>query len=169
MEVLRVDEGEPQDRPIPEGLSPAAAAVDDGMIWSRLEDWIAHRWGERPVKWIINGPGVWVPRLRPTATPTFETWDGDAWAPATVKPAPLGYALEAETYKVTATVGSTATPPDSVREAYRRLAEYYADNREDVGRTSVSDGDYSFDRSANAVARAMQYSGAADLLRGYRR
>lgn len=168
-EILRLTEAAPATWPTqPAGLSLDAAAIDSGVIWSRIEGWIAHRWGERSVEWIIQGPGLWAPRLRPIATPTFERWGGVSWVLTTAQPAPLGYELDGDQYRVTATVGTTDAPPATILEAYRRLAEYYADNTEDVGRTSITDGDYSFDRSASAMARAMQYSGAADLLRGYR-
>jgi hypothetical protein len=99
-----------------------------------------------------------------------EKWDGGAWETVTLDPSPLGYDLQIATYRVTATVGSTDAPPEAVLEAYRRLAEYFAQVRTDPasGHTSIQDGDFSFDRPAAWAARAMQYSGAADLLRSYR-
>ena len=44
-------------------LSTAAAALDADMIWQRIEAYIAHRWTERDVTWIVEGPGEWHPPL----------------------------------------------------------------------------------------------------------
>lgn len=172
VEVLSEDEGTPSSWPTTPGdLSTEAAALDPGVIWPRIEAWIAHRWNERQVTWIVAGPGVWSPRLKPATVDTFELWRDGQWESVTLDAAPLGYELEAETYRFIATVGSTDDPPETVLEAYRRLAEYMAQVGADpaAGHTSVTDGDYSFDRPAGWAARALHYSGAADLLRSYRR
>ena len=65
-------------------------------------------------------------------------------------------------------------PPAAVSEAFRRLAEYMADDTDRAGVSSYSVNmggaiQESYQRSAAHAARALQNSGAADLLRPYRR
>ena len=69
MAVIVVEsEGTPAAYPAaPDGLSAAAQALDAAMIWQRLESWIAYRWGERSVIYIVEGPGDFVPRLSPVS------------------------------------------------------------------------------------------------------
>jgi len=171
VEILSEDESAPSSYPAkPSGLSTKADALDKAIIWNRIEDWIRQRWNERTVTWIVEGPGTFEPRLKPATIDTREVWNGDSWESVTLDAAPIGEELNARTYRITATVGSKDTPPETVLEAYRRLAEYTAEANADParGHTSVSDGDFSFDRPAAYAARALHYSGAADLLRGYR-
>lgn len=165
-EVLSETEGEPSSYP----TLPGTFTVDLSTVWKRLEGWVSYRWGERSVTWIVAGPGTWEPRLQPSTVDTAERWDGSAWQTVTLQAGPIGYELEAATYRVTATVGDTATPPAIVQEAGKRLAEYLDQAGGDpvAGHTSVQDGDYSFDRPAGWAARAIHYSGAGDLLRAYR-
>ncbi len=64
--------------------------------------------------------------------------------------------------------------PAAVSEAFRRLAEYLADatDRAGVSSYSVNMGgaiEESYQRNPAWVARAMELSGAADLLRPYKR
>jgi hypothetical protein len=166
VEVLREDEGAPASYP----ALPGTFTVDLATVWKRLEGWIAHRWNERTVEWVVAGPGTWKPRLQPATVDSAEAWDGDTWETVTLKPGPLGYELDSRTYKITATVGSTDTPPDVVIEAAKRLAEFLDEAGADPakGASSVTDGDYSFTRPAGWAARAIHLSGAGDLLRGYR-
>lgn len=154
----------------PDGLSAAAAAIPEGAVWSRLEKWITRRWGKRGVKWIIEGPCEFIPRLTPAALDTAKKWGGmsTGWETTTPANGPQGLILGADVYKLTFNVGETSVPPSDVLEAYRRIAEYWAEAEGDAGFTSVTDGDFSLTRSANAMGRALQYSGAADLLRAYR-
>lgn len=174
VELLREDEGQPDSYPtLPGSVSnDAAAAISAATVWQRIEDWIAHRWNERTVTWIVRGPGCWEPPLQPATVDTTEEWNESthAWESVTLDDAPVGSELEDATYRITATVGSTETPPELVQEAVRRLAEYLYQVQQDPvpGHTSVTDGDYNFDRSAGWAARAIHNSGAADLLRGYR-
>jgi len=77
-------------------------------------------------------------------------------------------------FRVTATVGSDDEPPEAVLEAFRRLAEYLADepDRSAASSYSVNMGgaiEESYNRNPAWVARALELSGAADLLRPYRR
>ena len=168
VDVLSEDEGEPASYPSLPGSFTTPAAT----VWARLESWIVLRWGERTVTWTVQGPGVWQPRLGPLTIDQAERWSWalDAWETTTLKPGPVGFELDARVYRVTATVGSTNTPPDLVLTAAGRLAEYLDQAGADPvqGHTSVTDGDYSFTRPAGWAARALHYSGAADLLRAYR-
>ena len=171
VDVLGQDEGAPSSYPPkPSGLSAEADALDPAGVWQRIEGWIARRWGERTVTWIVAGPGVWSPNLKPTSVDSAEVWDGETWTTTTLAPAPTGYDLDHKTYKITATVGTASDPPEAVLEAYRRYAEYVAGMKADghAGVTSVSDGDFSMSRPAQWAARALHYSGAADLLRAFR-
>ena len=176
IELLSQSEGVPATYPdAPSGLSTAAAALDKAMVWSRIEHYIAYRWGERSVTWVVKGEGDWLPPLTPYTVDTSEKWDGDAYESVTLDSAPVGLMLDGETYRVTATVGSTDTPPAPVLEAYTRLAEYLAeDTRMGYQANSLSinlQGAASYDvrRPKDWHGHALQLSGAADLLRAYRR
>lgn len=162
VELLSVDEGRPPDYPA------LTLAYDEAVVWQRIEAWCGHRWGARAVTWIVRGAGEWIPPLTPYSVDQAYKWTGAAWEQTTLAYSAVGLWLEGGDYKVEATVGDANDSPAAVDEAAQRLAEYYAQNGTDAGLTSVTDGDYSFQRSASAVARAMQYSGAADLLRPYR-
>ena len=169
--LLKETEQEPSARPIPLGLSEAAAGLDPGAVWRRLEQWICWRWGERPVEWIVEGPGAFTPRLRPATIGTIEQWGDAGWEPAEAEPRPTGlYLPEGCTYRITASAGTADPAPADVQEAFVRLSEYLAATKADgaLGAHEVSDGDYTIRRPAAWAARAMQYSGAADLLRPYR-
>lgn len=165
----------------PSGLSAKAAALEPAMIWGRLEAWTAWRWSSRAVVWIAEGPGEWVPPLSPATIATVEGWTGSAWAAVTLNRSPLGgYDLPAEgPYRFTGTAGG-GTLPEAVAEAFRRLAEYSAEGTASGGFNGLpgaSSGTFalgegmskSFDRAPTWLARAMVNSGAADLLRPYRR
>ncbi|ROO30586.1 hypothetical protein SAOR_00835 [Salinisphaera orenii MK-B5] len=168
VEIVREDEDLPSDYPAePADLSPAAQAIDATAVWARIEQWIIRRWPAREVQWITEGEGYFVPRLQPAELTKAEQWNGKDWIEVQPDPAPMGLYLNHGTHRLTYQVGE-AEPPAPVMRAYIRLAEYWAEVQPEGGATSVSDGDYSFTRSANAVARALQYSGAADLLRRYR-
>lgn len=171
VDLLSETEGTPASYPAaPSGLSTAAAAIEPAVVWRRIEDWIRARWGERAVTWIIEGAGPWSPRMTPATITATEVWRDESWQSVTLTPDPQGYLLSGETYRVTATVGSTDTPPPTILEAYKRLAEYLAAVGADaaLGHTGGRDGDFSYERPAAWAARAMHYSGAGDLLRAYR-
>lgn len=159
----------------PSGLSTAAAALDADMIWQRIETYIAHRWTSRAVTWIVEGCGEWKPPLTPATIATVEVWESDAWATEALDPSPLGgYVLAGDgPYRFAGTVGA-GTVPAAVDEAFRRLAEYMAAaNRGAPGTTRerITAGSITVDktRSASWAGEAMNNSGAADLLRPYRR
>jgi len=176
IDLLKQVEEAPDDYPAaPAGLSTAAAALDPDMIWARIETYIAHRYSERDVIWIIEGStgAMWSPPLTPMVSQMAEIWLDDAWHPITLIPAPIGLCLQGGgIYRVIAQVGA-GYPPAPVLEAFRRLAEYLADDPGTAGAssTSVEIGPIkeSLDRNPAWVARAMQNSGAGDLLRPYRR
>lgn len=158
----------------PGGLSDAAAALDPNALWQRIEAYTAHRYTARAVAWIVEGAGDWTPPLAAATITTTEVWDSGEWVAATIAAGPYGLCLPSDgPYRIEATVGG-GTAPAAVAEAYRRLAEYLADTDERAGVSSysVSMGgaiQESYDRAPQWVARAMQLSGAADLLRSYRR
>lgn len=162
----------------PEGLSAAATAILPA-VWRRIEIYIAYRTTVRDVTWIVEGCGEWVPPLTPASIATVEVWQGDAWQEADPRPSPLGgYALPGHgPYRFTGTAGDDdADVPPDILEAVRRLAEYMAVavDREHPGARTVSMatadvGSLSIERSPAWMAQALVNSGAADLLRRYRR
>lgn len=174
--TIKQIEGAPASYPdAPENLSTAAAALDPAMIWQRIESYIAHRFSERAVTWIVEGPGEWCPPLSPATITEIEIWTGSAWEACEVPSAPLGYVLPGHgPYRITGNAGDDeAEVPEVVVEAYRRLAEYSAARPGKAGATSesISAGSITLAhrRSASWMAQAMQNSGAADLLRPFRR
>lgn len=163
----------------PDILSTAAAALDPAMVWQRIESYIAYRWTARNVVWIVDGCGEWHPPLAPATVATVEVWSRGAseWETADLDASPLGgYYLQASgPYRFTGTVGGGSpapSVPEGVTEAYRRLIEYMAANPGKPGATQerINAGsiDVRVDRSASWMASALQNSGAADLLRGFR-
>ena len=173
-ETLKQDEAVPASYPAtPTGLSTAAAAINASVIWSRIEAHISTRWTSRAVVWTVEGPGEWVPLLTPATIASIDKWTGTAWETNAPDASPLGgYQLACETYRFTGTAGS-GTVPEAVKEAFRRLAEYMAAETGTAGATSEKQdvGPITVEQSRNAawMARAMINSGAADLLRPYRR
>ena len=179
-ETITEAEADPATYPdAPEGLSAAAAALDADMLWSRIEAYIAHRYSSRQVTWLVEGKGHWGFPLKPATLTSAEKWTGEEWETVTLAVSPYGYCLDDEgPYRIVASVGGGSVPAP-VQEAYRRLAEYLAPGQPDnmlFGRPGVSShsgtvGDLTetYDRSPAWIAKAMQYSGAADLLRNYRR
>ena len=173
MELLRQDEETPATYPAgPSGLSTEAQGLHPAMVWERLEGFTAHRWAERTVTWVVEGPGWFVLPLKPAIIDSSEVWNGSAWETTALIEAPIGYSLEASTYRVIATVGGGPIPED-VLEAYRRFAEYVVDTS-DMGRVVTSSSEdvggisLSVKRPVGWLAKAIHYSGAADLLRRYR-
>lgn len=143
-------------------------------IWQRIEAYTAHRWTPRGVIWLVEGPGEWTPRLTPATITLTERWGAAAWQPVDLRPAPLGgFDLDAHgPYRITATVGG-GDVPQAVHQAFRRLGEYMAAAQDTAGAAKVDrqEGELgiTIERNPAWLARAMQYSGAADLLRPYRR
>jgi hypothetical protein len=173
-------EGVPASYPAaPSGLSTAAAALSNEMIWQRIEGWIAYRFSSRTIQWVVEGPGEWTTPLAPATITTVESWSDRAnvWETPTpvLDPSPLGgYWLACSgPYRFTGTVGG-GTVPETVKEAYRRLAEYLASSAGKSGATTyrsevIGVGTEEITRSQSWMAKALHNSGAADLLRPYRK
>lgn len=177
VELLKRDESIPAAYPAaPAGLSAAAAALDSDFIWARVEAYVAYRWSARTVIWTVEGKGAWRPDLTPATVTAVELWENFAWTAETLNASPLGgYELDGEAYRFTATVGD-ASPndvPAEVEEAWRRLAEYLSEpaGKHGVSSRTVELGQIreEYQRSPSFMAKAMQYSGAGDLLRKFRR
>lgn len=180
-ETLKQTEAVPADYPdSPAGLTVAAAALAVEPLWQRIESYVSQRWTPRVVTWLVEGPGDWSPPLSPATITTAEVWAGGEWSEVILQAAPDGFCLAAGgPYRITATVGG-GDVPEAVLEAFRRLAEYsaaigsYGSWKGPAGATSsdmrIGDGlSHSVDRPATWAARALINSGAADLLRPYRR
>jgi len=152
-----------------------AGRIDDVWAWERLERWVTHRWAERGVTWIVEGPGPWVPPLQPVTISMASRWTSGTWQPVTLEETPLsGYCLaDGCTYRFEGVAGDDSTPPASVAEALRRLIDYSAAAEANAPYTSVREevGDVglSVEMPSLNFARALQQSGAADLLRPWRR
>lgn len=157
--------GQNGDAPLNE-LGRMVEFVGQEPLWQRLEQWVAHRWHERTVVWIVEGYGEWTPPLTPVTEVTAERWEGNAWEAATLDAAPMGHSLPiAARYRFTAVVGRDNPVPHDVVEAMRRLVFYCAQLCDDPGGTTTAG---EVERPVAWPARAMQLSGAADLLRKYR-
>lgn len=145
-------------------------------IWQRVESYTAHRFTPRNVVWIVEGAGEWTPPLTPATVSTVEGWaEGDGWQTITPTGSPLGgYVFDGfGPYRITASVGA-GTAPAAVLEAVERLETYLLDDPGAAkGFTSFEDsvGDVStrYDGAASWASKALQRSGAADLLRPYRK
>ncbi|WP_085307944.1 hypothetical protein [Planktotalea arctica] len=158
----------------PDGLSTAAAAMDANLIWARIEAYTAHRFTAREVVWTLLGDAgdQFHPRLAPVVSSFAHHW-GDEWDAVTLQSGPLGFVLPFDgTYRITAQVGAGLVPAP-VSEAFRRLVEYMSEEDGPSGSSSfvssIGPLEESVTRSPNWMARAMQQSGAGDLLRSYRR
>lgn len=191
-ETIKQVEGVPAEWP----LVPFGFLSDSelDLAWQRIESYIAHRWTPREVVWTVEGAGEWAPPLAPVVDLSAEQWDGVAWGAVDLAPGPYGYCLPCDgPYRLTATVGGGDLPA-IVAEAHTRLARYvsaisrtpadrmamrkvaknsYEDRpyrqtpAQDAIRLDDTDGSVEF--ATNWPARALQLSGAADLLRAYRR
>lgn len=166
--ILQQTESLPAAYPAVEGFTGDALAV----AWMRVEQYTKVRFTEREVTWIVQGDtdSVWYPPIGPVVSITGVIMDsGLAF---TLTPCGPGYYLPNGVVKLTATVGAGPVPP-IVTMAVRRLASYYAAEVSapaGVKSYSLSVGDMSESMSTtpDRLARALQDSGAADLLRGYR-
>lgn len=169
--TIKQTEGVPASYPTISGYSGAELA----RVWQRIESYVAHRWTERDIEWIVEGPGHWHPPLTPATIATVDVWSSaDEWETADLSPSPYGgYWLPATgPYRFTGTAGG-GTVPAAVEEAFRRLAIYMASKPGKAGARSenIQAGSVtvSYDRSPAWLGDAMRNSGAADLLRTYRR
>jgi hypothetical protein len=170
--VLEQNEDLPDSYPV---LRPAVA----DYVWQRIESYIAWRSTERTVTWIVQGCGEFTVPLKPATMNTIEIWDhvAKAWGDITANAevSPRGYWLPGKgPYRFTATVGNDDEPPAAVCTAAQRLAAYLAANPGTPGATRRRDevaglGLTDTWLEPGWMARAMQNSGAGDLLRPYRR
>lgn len=157
---------------------PAVIGVTGDMLsvcWQRVEHYISRRFVARPVVWTLTtGGGEWQPPLGKLAPAgDWFQWRAGEWEPVTVKRGPFGFVLPAGTVMLETSVGAGPVPAP-VSEAIRRLAGYLSAEVEGpAGARSYSANvgqlAESWTRDPAAAARALQNSGAADLLRPYRR
>ncbi len=171
--TLRQDEAAVEDYPEVDVSTEAEPFLP--AAWARIEAYIAWRYSPRVVSWIAEGPGDWQPQLRPATITSVEEWRGSTWEETTLDPSPLGGVVlkGCGPYRFTADVGvDEADVPPLVAEAVKRLAEYLAATAgtDGAGMRSESIPDvWQGEYDNKARARALQDSGAADLLRGFRR
>lgn len=156
----------PESYPAVEGVT--GAALD--TAWQRIEHYIAWRFTPRTVTWRVCTDGCeWHAPLAPVVSLTVQVDDGDPYVPDTC---PLGgWALPSGPVIVTATVGAGPVPA-AVSEAVSRYAKLIATSKSmPVGATRFSSGTFnaSVRREELNPAMALVNSGAADLLRAYRR
>ena len=157
---------------------PVLKGIPD-HVWQRLESYIALRFTERIVVWTVEGCGEFTAPLKPAAMTKIEIWDDVAkvWTDITANAevSPRGYWLHGiGPYRFTATVGDDEPPPAAVCKAAQLLAAYMAANPGTPGATRRRDevaglGQTDVWLQPSWMARAMQNSGAGDLLRPYRR
>ncbi|WP_022684591.1 hypothetical protein [Sphingobium bisphenolivorans] len=165
---LRQTEGAPEAYPEVEGVTGDDLAV----AWMRVEHYTKVRFTAREVEWIVQGETgcVWYPPLGPVLSIEGEIMEsGVTFSPT---PCSIGYHLPNGVVKLTASVGAGPVP-QIVTIAVKRLAAYFAAEVSapaGVRSHSLSVGDMSESTSfsPDRIARAMQESGAADLLRAYR-
>jgi hypothetical protein len=172
-------EGQPVAWPPLHDLTDAAFYVPAGAYWGRIEGWITHRWPERSAVFIVQGPGCWRPVPEPFTVATVEEWRDNAWALLDTEQvaqlaSPLGFTLGGEgLFRFAGTLGDDdATVPAPVLEAARRLAEFFAAGQAEGPAPFEAEklGDFSrHGRPSNWMARPLELSGAADLLRPWRR
>lgn len=173
IDLLAQSEAVPANHPgIPTGLSHAALSMSPSSIWARIEAYTCTRYTARAVAWTIEGRAgdEFTPPLGPLVSYSAERWWDAEWTAVDLLPGPLGLCLPSDgTFRITGQIGAGPVPAP-VMEAFRRLAEYSAEIGSPAdGFTAAEDGEASFERAATWAARAIQNSGAADLLRPYRR
>lgn len=174
MQILKITEGDPAVRPALD-LPAAIEAVDPEVVWRRMESWCAWRWGVRSIEIVAAGGGELVPPRGPLTISSVDLFRAEVWRPAELCFGPLGGVVldGGSTYRLRSTVGAVTAAPD-VCEAHRRLTDYMAsppDRRPGSSSESIDLGGYrtDFQRSPTWAARAIFNSGAADLLRPWRR
>lgn len=172
--TIDIQESPPAAFPAIPGL---VETIEPGVVWERLDSWINARWGERDCAFIVEGPSDWRAPLYPFAVATIEIWEAGEWVSAVIPPSPLGgYCLEGVgPFRFAGVLGSVDAPPAIVLEAARRLGAYLAAVASHGFKNAIltkeaSDEVDAFEYGAPVnAARALQYSGAADLLRRFRR
>ena len=151
-------------------LDPYEPDVSNAAVWQRIEAWVSTRWTARNVVYLAEGPGDWKSRLYPFTPTKTEVWAGTGWIDAVLAPTPFGdlYLAQDHAYRITGTVGDDSTPPDVVQEAWRRLHSYMVGNASATLDGLARHSSDTHEAPRGFGAKAMQLSGAADLLRPYR-
>lgn len=162
----------------PPATYPAVIGVSGDALdtaWQRIEHYVSWRFSARLVVWRVDSSGgEWSPPLRPVSGDLAAgVWNGAGFVPVTLAPAPGGFRIPPGRYEITAVVGAGPVPV-CVEMAVKRLADYLAAKSAlpaGLRSYSVSAGEVSVTASGDpaTLARALQNSGAADLLRPYRR
>ena len=157
-----------------EAIPATYPTAESPALWARLEAYTAHRWTPRAVTWLLNGRGGWFAPVALAELVEADRGAGGAWEETTLSPAPMGYVMPCGRFKVIATVGADNAAPAVVLEAFDRLKAYVTAELGGVpgaSTYSVNIGQLSESISRNPafMARALDNSGAADLLRPYRR
>jgi hypothetical protein len=175
--TLRQIEESPTTFPVPSFVT--SGDVDPPTIWRRIEAYCVWRSSPRAVEWIVEGRGSWEPPLTPATIESAQIWTPavNGWSAVDFTVGPMGrvWLPTAGPYRIIATAGSDeATIPSDVIEAYKRLSEYWSGERGAYAGAShevasVGPVRSEVHRSPEWMARAMINSGAADLLRPYRR
>lgn len=179
-------------------LMDDATGIPD-WIWERIEAYCNWRWTPREAQIEIDGSGWISLPVRPLRVTKLEYFDEmvsyrsseTSWTEFT--PASAARQRGGKIYspfshcRITGIVGENNPAPPAVIQAAVRLHAYLghtpesfpmwatgrthtAENTtESEGSSSTSNRNESFQRPANYIAKAMQNSGAADLLRPYRR
>lgn len=158
----------------------STSSVPESAIWQRIEQWIAWRWPERKVTWLVEGDGVFRPPLLPWKVTKVEVFAGCWQDTEDYTESPIGLYLPYGLSRITADVGDNTTEPPAVMEAAARLMAYMQELAEspfgeasavtNFSQATAKEGDLTlgFSRTMKAKAQALQLSGAADLLRPWR-
>lgn len=140
--------------------------INPVSIWARIESWTTRRFPLRTVTYIVEGPGEWTARLHPFTAETCEAWVGGAWESCEIAASPLGLDLPGSgPYRITGTAGDGVEPPPDYREAAQRYYEF----ARGVAHSFKTETAETEGVAHNWAARGLILSGAADLLRPYRR
>ena len=77
IDVLDQSESAPASYPSVAGLSDKADALDQDMLWQRIESYITHRWRVREVVWVLTGEedDEWRVPLTPLISHEAEKWE----------------------------------------------------------------------------------------------
>lgn len=164
--TLKQTEALPESYPAVDGVTGDALAA----AWQRIEHHIAWRFTPRDVVWYVETDGgEWQAPLAPVVTISVQTAGNAPYEP---ERGPMGgWVLPCGPVTVTASVGGGAVPAvvsDAVRRYARLLA---AGDAMPAGVTRFDSGAFSAAVRRDEInpAAAMVNSGAADLLRPYRR
>jgi len=177
--TLKIEEGEPASWPEVEDLRLIGLPEKyEAVFWRRIEDYLGRRYAARAVTFFVEGPGEWTPPIEPVSGLSVEVFDAGGWA--SVEPEATafgGFVLPATgPYRIAGTAGDDSEPPQLVKSAVAALAGYAAaaDSNAPRGASaySMSVGgviEERVRRDPAFLAKAIDYSGAGDMLRHLRR